>query len=142
MDFSFADEMDVKKFVHLGSYGIGITRLMGVIAEKFSDEKGLVWPDAVAPARVYIARLGDNPEVVKQADGLYNRLTAAGVGVLYDDRELRPGEKFADADLMGIPYRVVISDKTVANNNYEIKARQASEANVVDLSEALKTLGA
>ena len=141
MDFVFSDEQDNKQFVHLGSYGIGITRLMGVIAEKFADDKGLVWPDAVAPARVYIARLGQNEEVVKQADELYERLTAAGVGVLYDDRELRPGEKFADADLLGIPYRVVISDKTVVNNAYEIKARTASDAQVVDLAAVLKTLG-
>ena len=141
MDFAFTDEQGDKQLVHLGSYGIGITRLMGVIAEKFSDDKGLVWPDAVAPARVYIAQLGNSPEVIKQADDLYQRLTAAGVGVLYDDRELRPGEKFADADLLGIPYRVVISDKTVASNAYEIKARTASEALVVDLASVLKTLG-
>lgn len=142
LDLKFTAEDGSIQPVFMGSYGIGPSRLMGLIAEHFADDKGLVWPDAVAPARVYIARLGSNPEVVKQADDLYDRLTAAGVGVLYDDRELRPGEKFADADLMGIPFRVVISDKTAAGNNYEIKVRQAADANVVDLTEALKTLGA
>jgi prolyl-tRNA synthetase len=79
--------------------------------------------------------------VVKQADELYNRLTGAGVGVLYDDRDIRPGEKFADADLLGIPYRVVISDKTVAANSYELKGRQAEAAEQVSKTDLLKTLG-
>ncbi|HSX36535.1 MAG TPA: aminoacyl--tRNA ligase-related protein, partial [Patescibacteria group bacterium] len=110
----FTDEDGGKKPAVLGSYGIGITRLMGVIAEHFSDEKGLVWPEAVAPAKVYLARLGDEPDVTNVADALYEVLTTAKVGVLYDDRDARPGEKFADADLIGLPVRVVVSSKTVA----------------------------
>ncbi len=141
LGLNFTAEDGSTQPVFMGSYGIGPSRLMGLIAEHFADDKGLVWPDAVAPARAYIARLGDSEEVIQQADALYERLIASGVGVLYDDRELRPGEKFADADLLGIPYRVVISDKTVAGNVYEIKARQSSDAQVVDLSTALKTLG-
>ena len=141
LGLTFTAEDGSTQPVFMGSYGIGPSRLMGLIAEHFADDKGLVWPDAVAPARVYIARLGNSEEVIKQADALYESLTVAGVGVLYDDRELRPGEKFADADLLGIPYRVVVSDKTVASNVYEIKARQSSDAQVVDLSTALKTLG-
>ena len=141
LGLNFTAEDGSTQPVFMGSYGIGPSRLMGLIAEHFADDKGLVWPDAVAPARVYIARLGDAEEVTKQADALYESLTEAGVGVLYDDRELRPGEKFADADLLGIPYRVVISEKTVAGNVYEIKARQSSDAQVVDLSTILKLLG-
>ena len=141
LGLTFTAEDGLTQPVFMGSYGIGPSRLMGLIAEHFADDKGLVWPEAVAPARVYIARLGNSEEVIKQADAFYESLTAAGVGVLYDDRDLRPGEKFADADLLGIPYRVVISDKTVAGNVYEIKARQSSDAQVVDLSTALKTLG-
>lgn len=114
---------------------------MGVIAEHFSDDKGLVWPESVAPAKVYLARLGDKPEVINQADELYNRLTSAGADVLYDDREVRPGEKFADADLLGIPYRVVISEKTLGNGTYELKARTSAEARQVELETLLKTLG-
>jgi len=141
LGLTFTAEDGSTQPVFMGSYGIGPSRLMGLIAEHFADDKGLVWPDAVAPARVYIARLGNSEEVIKQADALYESLTVAGVGVLYDDRDLRPGEKFADADLLGIPYRVVISDKTVAGNVYEIKARQSSDTQVVDLSTTLKVLG-
>lgn len=136
----FTDEDGSEKPVVLGSYGIGITRLMGVIAEHFSDDKGLVWPRSVAPAQVYIARLGDASEVTKQADDLYNDLEAAGVQALYDDRDARPGQKFADADLMGIPYRVIISDKTVAADTYELKKRTDQEATQVNRAELMKTL--
>lgn len=141
MDFSFANESDEKQFVHLGSYGIGITRVMGVIAEKFSDDKGLVWPENVAPAKLYIARLGDSAEVNKKADELYDSLTTAGVKVIYDDRDTRAGEKFADADLLGIPYRVVISDKNAAVGTYEFKARTSDESRQIDSAELMKTLG-
>lgn len=141
LGLTFTAEDGTVEPVFMGSYGIGPSRLMGLIAEHFADDKGLVWPAAVAPAMVYIARLSDKPEVVEQADALYDRLTASGMAVLYDDRDLRAGEKFGDADLMGIPYRVIISDKTVAAGNYELKARQASEAQVVELAELLKILG-
>ncbi len=127
LDLYFIDEDGNRKPVILGSYGIGITRLMGVIVERFADDKGLVWPMAVAPAKVYIARIGDEEEVVKAADELYEQLTQGGIAVLYDDRDMRPGEKFADADLHGIPYRVVISSKTVAAKQLEIKQRRETE---------------
>ena len=123
LGLTYTDEVGVDKYVVMGSYGIGITRLMGVIVELMSDNKGLVWPENIAPAVVYLARLGDKSEIVKSADELYERLTAANVAVLYDDRDERPGTKFADADLLGIPYRVVVSQKTVASDRYEIKAR-------------------
>lgn len=125
----------------MGCYGIGITRLMGTIAEIFNDDKGLVWPEAVAPALVYLARLGDNEAVVKQADELYAKLKEARIETLYDDRDLRPGEKFADADLLGIPYRVVVSDKTAEAGNYELKARTGSDSQHVNLEELIKILG-
>jgi prolyl-tRNA synthetase len=137
----FTDEDGQEKPVYLSSYGIGITRLMGVIAEHFADDKGLVWPEAVAPAKVYLARLGDAQEVVQQADELYKRLTASGVEVLYDDRDTRAGEKFAVADLLGIPYRVVVSSKTIASDSYELKARRADKAEQVSLDKLTKTLG-
>jgi prolyl-tRNA synthetase len=137
----FTDEDGSEKPVYLSSYGIGITRLMGVITEHFADDKGLVWPENVAPAKVYIARLGDAPDAVKQADELYERLTGAGVQVLYDDRDTRAGAKFADADLLGIPYRVVISDKTAASASYELKARTAGTPEQVNIEKLFKTLG-
>ena len=141
LKLTYADEDGSQKAVFMGSYGIGPSRLMGLIAEHFADDKGLVWPEAVAPAKVYIARLGNAPEVVKAADELYDQLTSKSIAVLYDDRDTRPGEKFADADLIGIPYRVVISDKTVLANTYEMKKRSEPEAQFVFSDDLLKTLG-
>ncbi len=132
-NFVFTNEQGEQQHVYLGSYGIGITRVMGVIVEKFADERGIVWPEAVAPAKIYLARLGNGDKVVEAADELYAQLTSAGTSVLYDDRDMRPGEKFADADLLGIPYRIVISEKTIEAGNIEIKAR--SETSVEHLSK-------
>ena len=136
----FTDKDGNEKPAILGSYGIGISRLMGVIAEHFSDSKGLVWPENIAPAKVYLASLGDSEAVKKQADELYSILTRAGISLLYDNRNIRPGEKFADADLMGIPYRVVISDKTVSQGNYEWKARTDDTIKQLSKNELLKLL--
>ncbi len=140
--FEFTNETGERQNVYLGSYGIGITRVMGVIVEKFADERGLVWPKEVAPAIVYLARLGNAPEVVAAADELYKELTEKNVTVLYDDRDVRPGEKFADADLIGIPYRVVISDKTVQAGTLEVKARTAESAEHISSTELMQRLGA
>jgi prolyl-tRNA synthetase len=100
MGLYFTDEDGKEKPVYLGSYGIGITRLMGVIAEHFADDKGLVWPENIAPFKVYLARLGNSPEVVKNADDLYAKLTDSNISVLYDDRDARAGEMLTDADLL------------------------------------------
>jgi prolyl-tRNA synthetase len=140
LGLTFTDEDGTEKPVVLGSYGIGITRLMGVLVEHFADDKGMVWPVNVAPHVVYLARLGDNEAVVKQSDELYLLLESKGVSVLYDDRDVRPGQKFADADLMGIPYRVVVSEKTVAGDFYEFKARTADASDELNLNDLLKKL--
>lgn len=140
MGIYYADEQGTQQPIYLASYGIGITRLMGVVAEKLADEKGLVWPAGIAPAHVYLARLGEDDVVVKAADELYAELQARGVEVLYDDRDVRPGEKFADADLMGIPYRVVVSAKTIEQSKVELKSRTNDQADLVtskDLFEAV-----
>lgn len=139
MGVNFADKDGTQKPVYLASYGIGITRVMGVIAEKFSDERGLVWPESIAPFQLYLARLGQDDTVVAAADKLYDELTAAGVAVLYDDRDARPGEKFADADLMGIPHRVVVSAKTVEQGKFEYKARTAADSSM-ETAESLKNI--
>jgi len=127
--------------VFMGSYGIGPSRLVGLIAEHFADDKGLVWPENIAPAEVYLARLGNSEEVVKAADELYDRLTGAGTSVLYDDRDIRPGQKFGDADLMGIPHRIVLSEKTLANGNFEYKARTSSDASLLSRESLAEMLG-
>lgn len=136
----FTDEKGVRQAVFMGSYGIGVSRLMGLLAEHFADDKGLVWPSQISPYKIYLARLGTSPEVAKQADELYQRLTADGVGVIYDDRDASAGEMFADADLMGIPLRVVISDKTQASASAEVKSRTTPEAQIVPIANIGESL--
>jgi prolyl-tRNA synthetase len=136
----FTDEDGQEKPAYLGSYGIGVTRLMGVVAEHFADDKGLVWPENIAPFKVYLAKLGEAEEVTKAADNLYQQLTDAGISVIYDDRDVRAGEKFADADLMGIPYRLVVSEKTASSNTYEVKKRTDNEVKLVPADQIVKSL--
>lgn len=140
LGLTYSDEDGKQQPVFMGSYGIGPSRLMGLLAEHFADEKGLVWPDNIAPALVYLARLGDSQPVVKAADQLYDVLTKAKVTVIYDDRDARPGEKFADADLMGIPYRVVVSDRTVEAGAHELKKRTSQEVKHLSQEDIVKSL--
>lgn len=114
--------------VILGSYGIGITRLMGTIVEIFSDEKGLVWPEAVAPFTYHLVSLaGTDASLHALADELYEDLRSHGKTVLYDDRDARAGEKFADSDLIGIPYRIVVGKETAGSGRYEVVNRKTGE---------------
>jgi len=119
--------------IYLASYGIGITRAMGVIVEKFADDRGIVWPENIAPYKAYLVRIGDSEDVMHAADDLYKMLQDKGIEVLYDDRDARPGEKFADADLLGIPHRIVVSEKMLAKNAFEYKARSESESSEGDV---------
>lgn len=114
--------------VWMGSYGIGITRLMGVVAEKFADDKGLVWPESIAPFKVHLVALNtEDAEVRDWAEGVFAAFQDKGVEVLFDDREARPGEKFADSDLLGIPYRVVASRKGREQGTFEVVTRATGE---------------
>jgi prolyl-tRNA synthetase len=124
----------------MGCYGIGISRVLGTIAELFSDEYGLVWPESIAPAQVIIDRLGDSKETIKAADELYEKLLSKNIVTLYDDRDVRPGEKFADADLMGIALRIVVSDKTVQAGHFEVKKRTSTDVIMQSLDDILKDL--
>lgn len=119
MNITYKDASGKQQYVYLASYGIGITRVMGVIVEKFSDDKGMVWPESVAPFRVHLISLGQN----EKAEEVYQALTQAGIEVLYDDRDASAGEKFADSDLMGIPYRIVVGKKGVEAGLGEVKRR-------------------
>lgn len=125
--------------VVMGSYGLGPTRLMGTIVEVFSDDKGMVWPKEVAPFCVHVVALDNHKEqaVASYAEAFISKLEGKGIDVLYDDRDCRTGEKFADADLIGIPLRVVISPKTLAENKVEVKGRTESEARLVTEEETL-----
>lgn len=127
----YTDENGVQQPVFAGSYGIGVSRLMGLLAEIKSDDKGLVWPDSLAPFKVYLASLGGEEEVRRQADELYGFLTDKGIEVLYDNRDERPGEKFADADLLGIPHRVVVSQKSLQAGGFELKSRASNDTQIV-----------
>lgn len=126
MGLYFTDSEGKKRSLYIGSYGIGVTRVMGVVVEKFADEKGLIWPEAIAPFKVYLVRIGGDAAIA-HADELYDELTAKGIEVLYDDRNERPGVKFADAELMGIPYRVTVSDRLIEADEYEFTARVGGE---------------
>ena len=138
-DLSYLDEKGEKKLVFMGSYGIGPGRLMGTTVELLADERGIVWPENVAPFRVHLVSVeGKAGGTVKTAaDALYATLTEKGIEVLYDDRALRPGEKFADADLLGIPIRVVVSEKTIQESRVEVKNRASGEIKLIDESQLL-----
>ncbi len=124
----YKDETGKDVPVHLGSYGIGITRLMGTIVEIFADEKGIVWPEAVAPFRFHLVSLGQaGDEVSGAAEALYADMTAKGIEVLFDDRDARAGEKFADADLIGIPYRIVAGKQGLSDGTFEVVNRKTGE---------------
>ena len=137
MNIHYTDSSGQKQPIFLASYGVGITRVMGVIAEKMSDDKGLVWDANIAPYHVYLATIGD---VADEALKLIKELEEAGVEVLYDDRDVRPGDKFADADLMGIPYRLVLSARTLAEQSVELKERKKEAAENVLLADVATRL--
>ena len=115
----------------MGCYGIGPTRVMGTIAEIWSDDKGLVWPESVAPFSIHLVALfGADGKVEKVASELYRHLSSKGIEVLYDDRQCSAGEKFSDADLIGIPWRYVVSSKTLEADAVEVKDRKTGNVSM------------
>ena len=135
LGLNYTDESGKSQPVFMGSYGIGPSRLMGLLAEHFADDDGLVWPENVAPYRVHLVSIGN---VSEQAQKLYDDLQAKGVTVLWDDRDERPGAKFADADLMGMPHRVVVSEKN--GEKYEYKKRSEKTAEILTRDELFDKL--
>ncbi len=121
LDLNYTDESGASQRVFMGSYGIGPSRVMGLLAEHFADDKGLVWLVNIAPYTVYLVSIGEKGSA--EADKLYEELTGMGIEVLYDDRDERPGAKFADAELLGIPYRVTVSDRLVESGEFELVQR-------------------
>ena len=130
-DLKYRDEKGKEKLVVMGSYGIGLGRLMGTIVEVLSDSKGIVWPENVAPFKVHLLSLGENEE----AEKIYKNLLEKEIEVLYDDREVSAGEKFADSDLIGIPYRVVVSKKSLAAGGVEMKKRNSEKSEIIKIKE-------
>lgn len=135
----FIDEKGEAKPYYMGCYGIGLARTLATIVEVSNDEKGIVWPSSVAPYQVHLVGLDlDDASVKARVEEVYSRLLAAGVEVLFDDRNVRAGEKFADADLIGIPVRVVVSKKT--GDKLEVKRRNQKETEFASLEEIIKKI--
>ncbi|MBI4034092.1 MAG: hypothetical protein HY378_00905 [Candidatus Brennerbacteria bacterium] len=141
-NLQFATKEGGKKHVVMGSYGIGLGRAMGTIVEVYHDKEGIIWPESVAPFKGHLLLIGEATEdLKKKADEVYNKLGKAGVETLYDDRgEVSAGEKFADTDLIGIPYRLVVSEKTVVQSKVEVKKRSEDKAKLMKMEEILKLL--
>ena len=126
---TFVSEQGDEALFSMGCYGMGVSRLLAVVAEEHHDDRGLAWPAAVAPFQVHLVALGAGraPEVGEAADGLHEQLVAAGIEVLYDDRDVSPGVKFADADLIGVPVRLVVGAKGLARGVVEWRSRISGE---------------
>jgi prolyl-tRNA synthetase len=139
MGLNFVDEHGESMAVHLGSYGIGITRLMGVMVERFADDAGMVWPPSVTPYQVHLISLVSNADG-DLAETLYRELMESGIDVLYDDRDVRAGEKFADSDLIGIPTRIIVGKKTIESGEYEVKDRASGEVRMLSKETLMKEL--
>ncbi len=130
-NFHFIDEQGKEQPIYMGCYGIGPSRLVGVLVEKYADEKGMIWPVEVAPFQIHLIDIGQS----EKAQQIYNQLQDVGIEVFWDDRDARAGEKFADADLIGIPHRLVVSAKT--GDQVEWKARDSQNAELISLDEVI-----
>lgn len=127
----YSDKNGEENFAVMGCYGIGPTRLIGTIVEIFHDEKGIIWPESVAPFKVHLIDIKQK----EQADKIYRQLQDAGIEVLYDDRDVSAGIKFADADLIGLPYRAIVSEKTIEKGGVEIKKRNSGEVELIKIAD-------
>jgi prolyl-tRNA synthetase len=140
-DLSYTDDTGEKKLVIMGSYGIGLGRLMGTVVEVLSDDKGIIWPESIAPFTVHLLVLGDDEEVQRQASEIYEKLFENKIEVLFDDRiGVTAGEKFSDADLLGIPMRAVVSARSVKEGGIEIKKRTEEKGKIMSFDELLKIM--
>ena len=140
-DLLYTDEKGEKRMVLMGCYGIGLGRLMGAIVEVLSDDNGIIWPESIAPFAVHLLILGDDPEVFKEANKVYESLVKNNIEVLFDDRkEISAGEKFADSVLLGIPFRAVVSSRSLKEGGIEIKKRTEEKGKIITLEELLKLL--
>ena len=140
-DLKFRDKDGQEKPVIMGCYGIGLGRAMGAVVEANYDDKGIIWPKSLSPFQVHIIQLGDDKKIIAAAEKIYTSLQKEKIDVLYDDRQDKSaGEKFAEADLIGIPYRIVVSEKTLAKNSIELKERDKRTAKLVKIKQLIKVL--
>ena len=141
LGLTYTDPKGEKKPVFMGSYGIGLGRLMGTVVEVLSDDKGIIWPENIAPFKVHLLVLGDDEKVITEVEKVYETLLKNNIEVLFDDRkDVSAGEKFADADLLGMPYRLVVSLRSIKENGIEFKKRTEEKGKVVVLTELLDLL--
>lgn len=142
MNCVFLDEKGQTQPMVMGCYGIGVTRLLGAAIEQCFDDKGIIWPLSIAPFQVVICPMAydRSEEVRKTVDQLHDQLTAAGIEVIVDDRNLRPGAMFADWELIGVPYRVVVGERGLKDGQIEFQARTASEAQSIALADAIQVI--
>ena len=134
LEATYLDRDGAQKPIIMGCYGIGVGRLLAAAIEQNNDEKGIVFPDAIAPYQVYLAALNvDDPEVMQAAGDLYRQLTEAGLETLFDDREESAGVKFNDADLLGLPVRVVVGPRGLREGAAEVRRRDEAEGRSVEL---------
>lgn len=140
-NLKYKTEKGDENLVIMGSYGLGLTRLMGTIVETLSDSKGIIWPESVSPFKIHLLVLGEDEDVLKEAEDLYLSLIENNIDVLFDDRiGVTAGEKFADSDLIGIPYRVVVSKRSLTDGGYEIKKRIEPNGKVINKDELFNFL--
>ncbi|MBT4941815.1 MAG: prolyl-tRNA synthetase [Candidatus Magasanikbacteria bacterium] len=138
LNLTYADAEGKNHPVFMGSYGIGISRVMGTIVEVCNDKNGMIWPEEVAPFAVHLVSLCVEDSDVAKVDALYQKLVDAGVSVLYDDRDLRPGQKFAESDIIGIPHRVIMSKKTMQDNSVEYIDRKAGNTEFLTADDVVR----
>jgi prolyl-tRNA synthetase len=140
-ELKYKDEKGKEKLVIMGSYGIGLGRLMGTIVEALSDDKGIIWPEEVAPFKVHMLSLSESENVKTEADKLYADLNKKNIEVLFDDRtDISAGEKFADSDLLGMPYRIVVSERSLKEGGFEIKKRNEEKGKIINAEELFELL--
>jgi len=140
-DLSYTDEKGEKHTVLMGCYGIGLSRLMGAVVEALADDKGIIWPESIAPFKIHLLSLGDDENILQEADKIYESLVKANIEVLFDDRkDLSAGEKFADADLLGMPYRAVVSTRSIKEGGIELKKRTEEKGQIISIDELITLL--
>lgn len=138
-DYYFTDQNGERKIVYMGSYGIGTSRLIAVLVEKFNDERGIIWPKSVAPYTVHLVTLDNKLE---ESEKIYKTLNSEGIDVLWDDRDLPAGGKFADADLIGCPFRVLVSERSLLAGGVELKMRNETGSKMTTMEELLTAINA
>jgi prolyl-tRNA synthetase len=137
----YLDENGEKQTVFMGSYGIGPGRIVGTVVEALADDKGLIWPASITPFSIHLIEISsENDKVRKTAESLYDKLAENGIEVLYDDRDARAGEKFNDSDLIGIPLRIVVSEKGIEKDEFEIKERKSGKIEIIKEKDIISVI--